>query len=232
MTSNARKRPPIPTLSTPLLKRRQVEKKVPYIVLNLTEKSTSLLGLNNPWFLEIPKVEYLHNLSKSNRFLYEIVSRICDVGIESVTLLRQANGIWASESEAGWKAVAMTGDVSGGEYLCEVNDGKLYYKSSLTVGDCKVLNIDPVLISVGGDGGSTVTSAASSREGSVWPTVKSTIPDMTSSPTKKSDSRMIKQATAGLAAENFIVMTKAEKDKVWVCFMKLITSKQDNLRLD
>jgi hypothetical protein len=167
----------------------------------------------------------------SNRFLYEIVSRICDVGIGSVKLLRQANGISASESEIGWKAVATTGDVLGGEYLCEVNDGKLYYKSSLTVGDCKALNIDPVLISVGNSGGSTVTSAASSREGSVSPTVESTIPDMTSSPTKNSDDSLLKQATAASAAK-IMVMTKAEKQKVRVCFIKLITSIQDDLSLN
>jgi hypothetical protein len=214
------------------LKRLQVEKNVPYIALNLTQKSKSLLGLNNVQFLNIQKVEYLHNLSRSNQFLYEIVSRICDVGIGSIKLLRRANGFWAPENEAGWKAVAMTGDVLGGEYLCDVSDGKLYYKSSLTVGDCKALNIDPVLISAGGGGGSTVASAASSREGSTSPTFKSTIPDVTSSPTKKIVDPFLKQDTAGLTAENFMVMTKAEKEKVWVCFIKLITSMQDDSSLN
>jgi hypothetical protein len=197
---------------------------VPHVTFNLTKNSQSSLGLKNPQFLKIHDIDYLSNISTSNEFLYEIVCRICDVSIGSVKLYRQADGDWAPESDPLWRPVAATEEIMGGNYLCSVNDGKLYYKSSLTVG---VLNIDPVFVSNDG-GGSTFNSAVSSR-GSASPVVESTIPGVASSPSKAELLKLAVENTTASAVENFL-LTKSEKEEVCVRFIKLITRKQRDIK--
>jgi hypothetical protein len=171
MAGATKKRPQSPAPRQAHSKRRRGDTKFPEVTFNLTKNSQSSLGLKNPQFLKIHDIDYLSHISTSNEYLYEIVSRIFDVSIGSVKLYRQADGDWAPETDPLWRPVAATEEIMGGKYLCSVNNGKLYYKSSLTVG---VLKIDPVFVSKGG-GGSTLNSSASSRRGSVSPVVESTI---------------------------------------------------------
>jgi hypothetical protein len=91
--------------------------------IRLSDKTKICAGLTNPELLNIPNIAYLDNIADNCEYLYDLVSRICDVDIGKIKLYNQTDGRLRDETDAGWLAVDTNTAIDGGIYLCVIPEG-------------------------------------------------------------------------------------------------------------
>src|SRR5208282_5434203 len=94
-----------------------------FLRIRLSDKTRQLGGLASPELICIPDITYLSNIADDCGYLYDLVSRVCEVDEEKVKLYCQNDGKMRSEDDRGWAAVARLQALEGGTYLCVVPEG-------------------------------------------------------------------------------------------------------------
>ena len=98
----------------------------PFLRILLSDKTRQLGGLASPELICIPDVTYLSNITDDCGYLYDLVSRVCEVDKEKIKLYCQNDGEMRSEDDDGWTAVTRWQALEGGMYLCVVPEGITY----------------------------------------------------------------------------------------------------------
>jgi len=94
-----------------------------FLRIRLSDKTRQLAGLTSPELICIPDITYLSNITDDCGYLYDLVSRVCEVDEEKVKLYYQNEGKMRSEDDDGWIAVPRKQVLEGGTYLCVVPEG-------------------------------------------------------------------------------------------------------------
>jgi hypothetical protein len=94
-----------------------------FLRIRLSDKTRQLAGLASSELICIPDITYLSNITNDCGYLYDLVSRVCEVGEEKVKLYCQKDGKMRSEDDGGWTAVPRKQPLEGGTYLCVVPEG-------------------------------------------------------------------------------------------------------------
>ena len=94
-----------------------------FLRIRLSDKTRQLGGLASPELICIPDITYLSNIADDCGYLYDLVSRVCEVDEEKVKLYSQSDGKMRSEDDGGWILVARQQALEGGTYLCVVPEG-------------------------------------------------------------------------------------------------------------
>ena len=138
-----------------------------HITIHLDETTLAALGLKLEDIITISDIKYLANITDRLFYLFDIVSRVCDCPIEAVTLYRQADGELRDENDVGWQLIDQQAPLKGGFYLCKCKEGLIPQSCILTdLDNCKKLELDPVLISSGGQPKSRMSTPLTSRPNS------------------------------------------------------------------
>ena len=94
-----------------------------FLRIRLSDKTRQLAGLVSSELICIPDISYLSNITDNCGYLYDLVSRVCEVDEEKVKLYYQDDGKMRSEDDDGWTMVARQQALEGGTYLCVVPEG-------------------------------------------------------------------------------------------------------------
>jgi hypothetical protein len=89
----------------------------------LSDKTRQLAGLLNPTLVFIPDGSYLESIADDCGYLYDLVSRICEVRVSSIKLFVQNDGELKGEGDTGWEHVSQRRVLIGGSYLCTIDAG-------------------------------------------------------------------------------------------------------------
>src|SRR5271154_3517852 len=96
-----------------------------HITIHLDEKSLTALCLKLKNILTISDIKYLENITDRLSYIYDIVSRVCNCPIDTVTLYRQADGELRDENDGRWQPVDQDSTLKGGFYLCKCKEGPI-----------------------------------------------------------------------------------------------------------
>ena len=96
----------------------------PLVDIRLSEKTRQAAGLVSPELIYVPDVAYLQNIADQCDYLYDVVSRVCDVESNRIKLYVQNDGELRDEDDGGWTDVAREQSIQGGYYLCIIPEGR------------------------------------------------------------------------------------------------------------
>ena len=105
-------------------KSKPVVSRPPFVRIRLSDKTRQVAGLVSSELICVPDVAYLQHISDQCDYLYDVVSRVCDVESDRIKLYVQNDGGFRDEDDGGWTGVAREQSIQGGYYLCIIPEGR------------------------------------------------------------------------------------------------------------